>query len=172
MPMEVFTISGPNLGDFGAASSAAQLQNALKALGDAHGGDPLLSGLSVDGKLGPKTVAALNYALKTYIGAAPLVDYHLGGRFTNGTATLSDIQQYTGTLVTMVTRTVKLQGGTVTDPVVKPKGGGKSNPFATSAPTSNAADNTMNNPNLVWLLGGGALVVVALGFMAAHKRAA
>lgn len=165
MPMEVFTISG-------AAHSAAPpvlLQNALKALGTAHGDGALA--VAVDGVIGPGTVKATNYALATYIGAGPLQAAGLSGRFLNGTATKSDIQKYADTLATIVSAAVRSAGGTVPEPVVSAakRGGGKSVFESTPVP---AADNTMNNPKLIWLLGGGALIVLGLGFMASARRRA
>ena len=172
MPMEVFTISGAAFGATKQASPPVLLQNALKALGDAHGDGAL--GIAVDGAIGPATVKAVNYALKTYIGAGPVQNAGLSGRFLNATATKSDVQQYAGTLATIVTAAVKSAGGTIPEPVVSParSRGSSSASVKSAADNALAADNSMMNPQLVWILGGVGLVVVALGFMAARKRAA
>ena len=165
--MEVFTISGAALG--ATASPLVLLQNALKALGAAHG-DAALN-IAVDGIIGPGTVKATNYALKTYIGAGPAQAASLSGRFLNATATKSDVHQYADTLATVVSGAVRSAGGTIPDPVVshKSSGGGGRMSFPEPAPV---ADNSMMNPQFIWIGGGVALVVLALGFMAARKRAA
>jgi hypothetical protein len=194
--MEVFTISGATLAEGSASapdfqyqspgvgsrasslSSSAPapvlLQNALKALGTTHG-DSALSGVGVDGIIGPATVKAVNYALKTYVGAGPVQSAGLSGRFLNATATKSDVQQYAGTLAAVVTTAVQQQGGTVPAPTVTHRAsGGGSSAAARAAAAGAIQDNTgtmASNPNLVWIFGGGALLVVALGFMAAHRRA-
>jgi hypothetical protein len=170
--MEVFTISGSSFG--ATAAPPVLLQNALKALGAAHG-DGSLS-IAVDGIIGPGTVKAVNYALKTYIGAGPVHAAGLSGRFLNATATKSDVQQYAGTLATIVTTAVKSAGGTIPDPVVSAarshSGGGSSAAAQAAAQAALATDNTQMNPNLVWIGTGIAVLVVALGFMASRKRAA
>ena len=168
--MEVFTISGSNLR--ASAAPPVLLQNALKALGAAHG-DAALN-ITVDGIIGPNTVKATNYALKTYVGAGPAQAAGLSGRFLNATATKSDVQQYADTLATIVTQSVQSAGGTVPPPpavTAHSSGGGKSS-FPTLPMAPPATDFSMMNPNLVWIAGGGALIVLALGFMAARKRAA
>lgn len=166
--MEVFTISGAALG--ATAAPPVLLQNALKALGAAHGDSAL--NIAVDGVIGPGTVKATNYALKTYIGAGPAQAAGLSGRFLSGTATKTDIQQYVDTLATVVSGAVHSAGGSIPDPVVAParsrSGGGKIS-FPEAAPV---ADTSMMHSQLVWVGGGVALIVLALGFMAARKRAA
>lgn len=172
MAMEVFTISGAAFG--ASVSPVWSLQNALKALGEAHG-DNNLGSVGIDGKLGPKTVSALNYALKTYIGAKAVQDFKLGGRFLNATATVADVQQGIGQLVALVTRTVKLQGGNVPPP---PAGASHSSGSSSSAMRAQAdaaiQDNTGTasaHPYLVWIVGGAALLVAFVGFTAARRRA-
>lgn len=166
--MEIFTISGSNLR--ASAAPPVLLQNALKALGAAHGDSAL--NIAVDGAIGPATVKAVNYALKTYIGAGPAQAAGLSGRFLNATATKSDVQQYADTLAQIVTQSVQSAGGTVPAPVITHASGGGGGKLLLPMAPMPAADNSMNNPNLVWILGGGALVVLALGFLAAKKRAA
>lgn len=165
--MEVFTISGAALG--ATAAPPVLLQNALKALGAAHGDGSL--NIAVDGIIGPGTVKATNYALKTYIGAGPAQAAGLSGRFLNATATKSDVQQYADTLATVVSGAVRSAGGSIPDPVVSAAhhSSGKSMAFPELPP---AADNSMMHSQLVWVGGGVALIVLALGFMAARKRAA
>jgi hypothetical protein len=165
--MEVFTISGAALG--ATAAPPVLLQNALKALGAAHGDASL--NIAVDGIIGPGTVKATNYALKTYIGAGPVQAAGLSGRFLNATATKSDVQQYADTLATIVTQSVQSAGGSIPDPVIthKSSGGGGKISFPEPAPV---ADTSMMHSQLVWVGGGVALIVLALGFMAARKRAA
>ena len=149
--MEVFTISGSNLR--ASAAPPVLLQNALKALGAAHGDSAL--NITVDGIIGPNTVKAVNYALKTYVGAGPAQAAGLSGRFLNATPTKSDVQQYADTLAQIVTQSVQSAGGTVPPPVVThSSGGGGKSSLLPMAPAP--VDNTMNNPNLVWVLGGGA----------------
>jgi len=169
--MEVFTISGSSFGE--SAAPPVLLQNALKALGTAHG-DPPLTAVTVDGVIGPKTVVAVNYALKTYIGAGPVRGANLSGRFLNATATKSDVQQYAGTLAALVTGAVRNAGGTIPDPVVTKRSSVSKTSKTSFAPTdvTPAADHSMMNPNLVWVGTGVAIVVVALGFLAARRRAA
>lgn len=170
-PMEIFTISGSSRAFGATAAPPVLLQNALKALGTAHGDSAL--NIAVDGVIGPGTVKAANYALKTYIGAGPAQAAGLSGRFLSATATKSDVQQYADTLATIVSGAVRSAGGTVPDPVVSHAagGGGRRSTLLPMAPTT-PVDNTMMSPNLVWIGGGVALVVLALGFMAARKRAA
>lgn len=190
MPMEVFTISGPALGTSAydrtrsegktAASAAAtssappavRLQNALAALGQARGDSSL--NISIDGAIGPGTVKAVNYALKNIIGAGPAQAAGLTGRFLNATATKADVQNYAATLAQVVTKAVQNAGGTVPPPpsvMARSRGGGGGR--SSSLPESAmVADNSMMNPQLVWVGGGIALIVVALGFMAARRKAA
>lgn len=189
MPMEVFTISGPALGTSAydrtraegktstsaAATSAAppavRLQNALVALGQARGDSSL--NISIDGAIGPGTVKAVNYALKNIIGAGPLQAAGLSGRFLSGSATKADVQNYAATLAQIVTQAVQNAGGTVPPPpsvsAAKRSSGSRSLSLPEPAPV---ADNSMMTPQLVWVGGGIALIVVALGFMAARRRAA
>lgn len=188
MPMEVFTISGPSLGTSaydrtrvegkstaGAAATssappAVRLQNALVALGQARGDSNL--NISIDGAIGPGTVKAVNYALKNIIGAGPAQAAGLSGRFLNATATKADVQNYAATLAQVVTQAVQNAGGTVPAPpsvTAKRSSAGRSSSLPESAPV---ADNSMMNPQLVWVGGGIALIVVALGFMAARRKAA
>jgi lysozyme family protein len=172
-PMEIFTISGA--AGFGVADSASpvwNLQNALKALGSAHG-DPILSSVGIDGKMGSKTVAAVNYALKTYIGAQAAQDFHLSGRFLNATATMVDVQQGLGQLVALVTRTVKLQGGSVpTPPAHHVSSGSSSSSIASKEDQGQTQDPTTDKSKyLPWIIGGAAIIVAFLGFTAVKRRA-
>jgi lysozyme family protein len=161
----------------GSATPACQLQTALKALGAAAGDGPL--NIATDGAIGPGTVKALNLALSKYIGAQNVQSAALsavaGGRFMNATATKGDVQQYAGTLATLVSDAVKNAGGTVPAAVCSRAVSKSKNPFATSPSSGgspDASDHSMMQPQLVWILGGGALIVLALGFMAARKSTA
>lgn len=88
-------------------SPAKLLQNALHALGVAVG-DAKLSVLKVDGKIGPKTVAATNYAFATYLNAP--------NKMSQGY-----IQQHINYLQDQVTKYVEAHGGVVNLPVTKVK---------------------------------------------------
>jgi peptidoglycan hydrolase-like protein with peptidoglycan-binding domain len=116
--IEVFTISGassgydqttgmplePKLVPVTSSPPAAQLQNALKALGTTNG-DPALASLTVDGIIGAKTVAAVNHALATYIGGS--------ATFPAANLDVVRVRQYAGALAALVADRVKKSGGTV-----------------------------------------------------------
>jgi hypothetical protein len=116
--IEVFTISGASSGydqttgmpleaklvPVTSSPPAAQLQNALKALGTTNG-DPALASLTVDGIIGPKTVAAVNHALSTYVGATVA--------FPAANLDIVRVRQYAGALAALVADRVKKSGGTV-----------------------------------------------------------
>ena len=88
-------------------SPAKLLQNALRALGTTLG-DGKLSKLAVDGKIGPKTVQATNYAFATYLNAPNKMSQ-------------SYIQQHVNYLQGEVTKYVQSHGGVVLPPVAKVK---------------------------------------------------
>jgi lysozyme family protein len=188
--MEVFTISGPALGanysslpnynragghaatsssSAAGATPAVRLQNALKALGAARGDSNL--NIAVDGAIGPGTVKALNYALANVIGAGPVAS--LGPRFQHAQATKGDVQNYAATLAQIVTQAVQNAGGSVPPPpsVLERTRAGSSR-VAAAAQQAMTSDPTNAHPNMVYYIAGGALLVVALGFMAARRRAA
>lgn len=192
MSMEVFTISGPALGanysslpDYNrpsgrastasastsSATPAVRLQNALKALGNARGDSSL--NVAVDGIIGPGTVKAVNYALKNVIGAGPIQAAGLSGRFLNATATKGDVQNYAATLAQIVTTAVQNAGGSVPPPPsIAERVRAGSSRVAAQAQQALTSDPLNPHPNMVYYIAGGALLVVAIGFMAARRRAA
>ncbi len=197
MPMEVFTISGAaGLGydaldhvrqldreraakargtatasssSSGGGSPAVALQNALVALGNARGDGTL--NIAIDGAIGPGTVKALNYALKTYVGTGPLQHAGLGGRFLNATATKTDVMQYVGTLVQVVTQAVQAAGGSVPPPPAVTGRSRSSRTTALDTPAASDPATSSGHPAMPWIIGGAAIVVLGLGFMAARKAA-
>ena len=100
---EVFTLSGPPA--FGASaprSAPLRLQNALKALGQLRG-DPTLTKIGVDGIIGPKTVAAVNYAISQ--------KYVVMKDFPNPNLTLQHVRQFSAGIAAAVEGAVKAGGG-------------------------------------------------------------
>lgn len=165
--MEVFTIAGAPFGAAEAVTPAVKLQNALKALGNARG-DSTLAAVGVDGAIGPKTVAAVNYALKNITGATPV--RVLGGRFLNATATKLDVQNNAAALAQVFETAVRMAGGTVPPPSVAMTKRAPS--FPGSIPEPMVVDPSGTHTNLAWIVGGLGVVVLALGFLAARRRAA
>ena len=88
-------------------SPAKLLQNALHALGVAVG-DSKLSSLAVDGKIGPKTVTATNYAFAAYLNAPNKMSQ-------------AYVQQHVNYLQGEVTKYVEAHGGVVNLPLPKVK---------------------------------------------------
>ncbi|MBV8722048.1 MAG: hypothetical protein JO277_07850 [Candidatus Eremiobacteraeota bacterium] len=122
---EVYTISGaansanpfmptPIARQTGAASGSVPapvlLQNALKALGTLAG-DPKLTAVAVDGVIGAKTVAAVNYALATYVGST--------AAFPRADLTLVKVRQNAGALAQLITNQVQSRGGAIPTPQVQ-----------------------------------------------------
>lgn len=155
---EVFTISGA----FGASKTgpAGQLQHALKVLGDTTG-DSQLSRLKVDGVIGPNTVAALNYAFKTYGGSTKL-DW-----------TTTDVRKSGLSLVDIVSSVVHQQGGTVSKPAGKKRSGASAADIIAAQQAAAVPGSFLDtHPNLVWYGIAGVGIVLALGFMSARRRRA
>ncbi len=175
MPAEVFTISGADFGapasypaalrtDSGGGSASAPppvlLQNALKALGTAHG-DGQLTSVRIDGVIGPATVKAVNYALAHYIGSTP--------GFLSANLTLDKVRQYAGALAAVVAEGVRKSGGTVpapqmAKPMVRHPKTGALVPVEQVAPPS-------DNRWIWWAVGGvGTLLILTLAVKAVQKR--
>jgi lysozyme family protein len=106
---EVFTISGA-ASAVTSAPPAAQLQNALRALGVTVG-DPALSKLAVDGIIGPNTVKAVNHALANYVGGS--------AAFPRADLTVTKVRQFAGALAALVIQRVQKSGGAVPETKVQ-----------------------------------------------------
>lgn len=145
------------------APPAAQLQNALKALGTTSG-DPLLMKVAVDGVVGPKTVAAVNHALANYVGGTPA--------FPRADLTVAKVRQYAGALATLVSQRVQKSGGTVPAAVIKKSAPrAPSGPFPTTALDVTAPASGLQLPQWAWYaIGGGGLLILLMAGAAAVKR--
>ncbi len=132
---------------------------------------------SIDGVIGPATVKAMNHALSAYIGAGPLQAAGLTApQFLQARLTKADIQRYAGALAALVATAVRQQGGTIPPPPEVHGGGGGGGSRASSAAAQAAANAPLpdgsSHPNMLWFVIGGAVLVLGLGFYAAHKKAA
>jgi len=182
--IEVFTISGASSGydqttgmplqgklvPVTSSPPAAQLQNALKALGTTNG-DPALAGLTVDGIIGPKTVTAVNHALSTYVGAT--------AAFPSANLDIVRVRQYAGALAALVTDRVKKSGGTVPPVTIvhpmrrvrpAPAAGLPITPPAATSMTASVFDG---QTWIWWVVGGvGVLAVLTAAASVSKKRKA
>ncbi len=148
------------------APPAAQLQNALRALGTTSG-DPALMKVAVDGVVGPKTVAAVNHALANYIGGTPA--------FPRADLTVAKVRQYAGALATLVSQRVQKSGGTVPAAVIKkaapraPAGAFPTTPLDAGA----APAGGLQLPQWAWYaIGGTGLLILLMAGAAAMKKRA
>jgi peptidoglycan hydrolase-like protein with peptidoglycan-binding domain len=144
-------ITGFHLGA-SATGPAAQLQKALRVLGQTTG-DPTLSGLKVDGVVGPNTTKAVNYAFATY-GGSTKTDW-----------TLQDVRTKAPTLAMMVESVVRQRGGSI----AKPKAKHVATPMS-SIPTV-AAEPEPERRWIWWAVGGASvLLVLAMAASAVKKH--
>ena len=137
------------------ASPAVLLQNALKALGTMSG-DATLAKLAVDGKIGPNTVKATNYAFTNYLKApAPM--------------SLAYIHQHVNYLESQITSYVEAHGGTVPPPWVGSK---KPSTFISPPPSVMPAmtATTPGDNKWVWYVVGGVSILLVLGIVARSVR--
>lgn len=152
---EIFTISGAAAPL--PASPAAQLQNALRALGNTNG-DPNLSKLSVDGVIGPKTVVAVNYALSTYVGGSPA--------FPRADLDVTKVRQFAGKLVALVVQRVQRSGGAVPPPVVTRAISRHPSSFPITAPVTEAGLIPTPDSKWIWWAVGGVSILIVLSLAA------
>ncbi len=146
------------------APPAAQLQNALRALGTTSG-DPVLMAVTVDGVVGPKTVSAVNRALSQYIGSTP--------QFPRADLTVDKVRQYAGALAALVAQRVQKSGGTLPAAVIK-----RAAPRALRLPTGNLPAVTpefsmqpTQQTKIVWYaIGGLGVLLLLVGVADAMKR--
>ncbi len=145
------------------APPAVVLQNALKALG-AVTGDPVLKSLVVDGKLGPKTVTAVNRALAKYVGATKY--------FPRADLQLVHVKNHTSGIAQLIVERVQKSGGTIPPPVVVQASASarkSATPFVVPAPESPGFDKKY----IWWIVGGvSALLVLGLASSAVRRRKA
>jgi lysozyme family protein len=162
---EIYTISGAHAAPAASpapVSPAAQLQNALKALGNTTG-DPNLSKVAVDGVIGPATVKAVNYALATYVGGT--------SAFPRADLDVTRVRQYAGALAALVAQRVQKSGGSVPDPVVQ-RAVRRSSSSGALVPIPITQQNTgmASNQQWVWYVVGGVSVLIALSLVAAALK--
>jgi peptidoglycan hydrolase-like protein with peptidoglycan-binding domain len=142
------------------SQAAIALQNALKALGAAVGGDPALLGLAVDGFVGPNTTAAVNRAFTTHIGAG-----QAPAQFRTGALSMADVASAASTMAGLVSSEVARRGGSVPSaPNLKPPSSvsqATSSELPVLAPNSGStsADATGGN----WFLVGAMALMTGLG---------
>lgn len=180
MPMEVYTINGavgpsmmsPDMikaasGNSGTTvtvpvAPAVALQNALKALGNTAG-DPKLSGLHVDGVIGPATVTAVNYALANYVGGTPA--------FPRADLTVVRVRQNAAALAVLVTQRVQKSGGAVPAPQVDRAPARRTSAGAPSLPPGlMPSDAGGGAPKWIWWVVGGVSVLLVLSMAAGVAR--
>jgi hypothetical protein len=135
--------------------AAASLQNALRALGRAVGGDVGLLNLAVDGSIGPLTAAAVNRAFTTHIGAG-----QAPAALRTGALGIMDVAANIAPITQLVTAEVTRRGGSIA-PVGPAAGGAR--PPAYTPPQATAADVASGPgfPATTWALVG--LAVIAAG---------
>ncbi len=149
--IEVYTISGLGAA---AATPVVRLQNALKTLGQTVG-DAQLTSLVVDGVIGPKTVAATNYAFAKYVEISQ-----------KSSMSPAQIRAGAAALAARVEGRVEASGGTVGAPVVvRPKQrAGAPAPVFIPPPAP-------NRRWIFWAVGGvGVFVILAAAATAVKKR--
>lgn len=134
--------------------AAAALQNALRALGRAVGGDTSLMNLAVDGSIGPATTAAVNRAFTVHIGAGQAPP-----QYKTGALSIVDVAGAAGPLTQIIGTEVVRRGGTLTPtPAPRaPSGGGS----AYVPPSQADASSGPGMPTSTWALIG--LAVLAAG---------
>jgi hypothetical protein len=149
----------------GGASPAAQLQNALKALG-VTSGDPLLMAIKVDGIVGPATVKGVNHALSNYVGSTPA--------FPRADMTVAKVRQYAGALASLMATRVAKSGGSVPPPVVQKAAPRRSVSAASFSPIPLDPTPAPEQPKWLWYAvgGGGVLLLLMVAAAAAQRRKA
>lgn len=138
---------------------ATPLQNALRALGKAVGGDPSLMSLSVDGSIGPATVAAVNRAFTTHIGPG-----QMPAQFRTGTLGISDIAANAAQFTSYIAAEVLRRGGSLAPPT--PSAAARPPTSAYTPPTTASLDPGAGPPGLStpsWTLIGVAVIAVVGG---------
>jgi hypothetical protein len=138
---------------------ATNLQNALRALGRAVGGDAQLLAVSADGVIGPSTTAAVNRAFTTHIGPG-----QAGGVPRTGTITMFDVAAQIGPITTAIQNETVRRGGALSPP--KTGGGGGGAPYV--PPPSGGggpiqADMTPGIPMTTWAIVGVVAIAAAAG---------
>jgi len=98
------------------SSSGLGLQHALRVLGQTVGDKRLMIG--ADGFVGPGTVAAVNIAFTTHVGAGQAPQQYRTGKLT-----LFQVAQSCATLRALVENEVERRGRYVPPPIVAPPGG-------------------------------------------------
>ena len=175
--IEVYTISGaasgydPTTGmplegklvPVTSSPPAAQLQNALKALGTTNG-DPALASLTVDGIIGPNTVKAVNRALATYVGAT--------AAFPTANLDVTRVRQYAGALASLISDRVKKSGGTVPPVVVHhPVKRAPALPsLPVAIPTTSMTASVFDNQKWIWWVVGGVSILAVLSAAASAVK--
>jgi hypothetical protein len=137
---------------------ATALQNALKALGKAVGGDTRLMSLSADGVIGPATTAAVNIALTTHIGAG-----QAPANLRTGALSVFDVANAAAQITTLAQNETVRRGGSLTPP--RPSGGGAPAPYVppVPAPGPDQADVTPGIPKTTWAIVGVVLLAAGAG---------
>lgn len=154
-------VSVPAAAVASSGSPAAQLQNALKALGTTAGDSALMS-VAVDGVIGPNTVKAVNHALATYVGTT--------SAFPRADLTVTKVRQFAGALAALIIQRVQKSGGTV-PPVQVAKARSRSSSAASAFVPLPDLHPTSDRKWIWWVVGGVILLVilVAAGGVARKK---
>jgi hypothetical protein len=140
---------------------ALNLQNALRALGRAVGGDAQLLSVSTDGVIGPATAAAVNRAMTTHIGPG-----QAGGVPRTGGLSLFDVAAQIGPITMAVQNETARRGGSLSPP--KPSGGGGGTapyvppPSGGGGPTQADMSTSPGIPTTTWIIVGG-VALAAIG---------
>jgi hypothetical protein len=138
---------------------ATNLQNALRALGKAVGGDAQLLAVSTDGVIGPSTTAAVNRAFTTHIGAG-----QAGGVPRTGALTMFDVAAQVSPITTAIQNETVRRGGALSVP--KPSGGGGGGTTYTPPAGGPAAADASAGPSIpttTWAIVGGVLLAAGAG---------
>lgn len=137
------------------AQTAIDLQNALRALGQAVNDAALI--VNVDGFIGPQTQAAVNKAFTKHIASG-----RTPAPFRTGSMAMADVAQNASNLAALVKAEVARRGQTV--PAAPPAAA-----LPAEAPAAAPTPSTAISTTPVWALMGLNAVLVASGLYMAHK---
>lgn len=137
---------------------ASELQNALKALGKAVGGDTRLTSLSADGVIGPQTAAAANIALTTHIGPG-----QAPANLRTGALSPFDVAAAATQITTLAQNETVRRGGSLTPPRPSPGPSPGPVPGPVPAPGPEHTDVTPGISMKTWAIVGAVVVAAGAG---------
>ncbi len=139
--------------------AASMLQNALKALGNTVR-DGSLMNLSVDGSIGPATVAAINRVFTVHIGPGQAPP-----QFRTGKMTVMDVAANATPLTQLINAETTRRGGSTVAPAPAPRSAPSPyvpSPAATPGPAADAPSGFHLSP-IAWAGIGVGVLVLGIG---------